>query len=594
MLKVLPEKIYSLIAAGEVIQRPSSVVKELMENSADAGATSIMLVVNDYGKTLIQVIDNGEGMTSEEAELCFLSHATSKIDSVEDLQNLSTFGFRGEALASIAACADVTLRTRKKGEETGTQVHIAASKVLEKSEAGCPQGCNISVRNLFYNIPARRKFLKSDSSEYRAIVSEFTRVALTRLDIEFRLISNSKEVITLPAGRNLKQRIADICGAPMAKQIVDIEADTSVVKIYGVIGTPQSAKKNQPNTFLFANGRFFRSPMLHKAVVKGYSNLVQEGYTPHYFIFLEVAPDAMDVNISPSKTEIKLEEEQMIFQILEAAVKEAIGKNAFAPAIDFDTEGVPMEITSGDGFTLDETEKKRVRLGERFKAPSINYDPLFNPFKEKKDEAPEYKTMESSINDDILMEEQTPYRRYLQVGKDLVATQDGEGGVMLINIARARERIFYEKYLTSVMNKECAIQEELFPKSVTLDHATFKTLMDNKEKVARLGFEIRQFGKDSIVVSGTPADFKGEKFSIEECIEEIAQYLESGDETEFFRKVALEVVRHTYFSYTETISEREAEAVVESLFKCKESATSPTGGYCIVRIGAEEIKKRML
>ena len=593
MLKVLPEKIYSLIAAGEVIQRPSSVVKELMENSADAGATSIMLVVNDYGKTLIQVIDNGEGMSAEEAELCFLSHATSKIDSVEDLQNLSTFGFRGEALASIAACADVTLRTRKKGEETGTQVHIAASKVLEKSEAGCPQGCNISVRNLFYNIPARRKFLKSDSSEYRSIVSEFTRVALTRLDIEFRLISNSKEVMTLPAGRNLKQRIADICGAPMAKQIVDIKADTSVVKIYGVIGTPQSAKKNQTNTFLFANGRFFRSPMLHKAVMKGYSNLVQEGSTPHYFIFLEVAPDAMDVNISPSKTEIKLEEEQMIFQILEAAVKEAIGKNAFAPAIDFDTEGVPMEITSGDGFTLDETDKKRVRSGERFKAPSINYDPLFNPFKDKKVEVAGYKTVESSINEN-LMEEQTPYRKYIQVGKELVATQDGEGGVMLINIARARERIFYEKYLNSINNKECAIQEELFPKSVTLDHATFKTLMDNKEKVARLGFEIRQFGKDSIVVSGTPADFKGEKFSIEECIEEIAQYLESGDESEFFRKVALEVVRHTSFSYTETISEKEAEAVTESLFKCKESATSPTGGYCVVRIGADEIKKRML
>ncbi|MBR4806013.1 MAG: hypothetical protein IK042_05880, partial [Bacteroidales bacterium] len=252
-----------------------------------------------------------------------------------------------------------------------------------------------------------------------------------------------------------------------------------------------------------------------------------------------------------------------------------------------------MEITSGDGFTLDETEKKRVRLGERFKAPSINYDPLFNPFKEKKVETPAYKTVESSINDN-LMEEQAPYRRYLQVGKDLVATQDGEGGVMLINIARARERIFYEKYLNSVMNKECAIQEELFPKSVTLDHATFKTLMDNKEKVAGLGFEIRQFGKDSIVVSGTPADFKGEKFSIEECIEEIAQYLESGDETEFFRKVALEVVRHTNFSYTETISEREAEAVMESLFKCKESATSPTGGYCVVRVGADEIKKRML
>ena len=276
MLKVLPEHIYSLIAAGEVIQRPASVVKELMENSADAGATSIMLVVSDYGKTLIQVIDNGCGMTSEEAGLCFLSHATSKIDSVEDLQNLSTFGFRGEALASIAACADVTLKTRKRGLETGAEVHISGGKVLETTEIACPEGCNIAVRNLFFNIPARRKFLKSDSSEYRMIVSEFTRVALTRLDIEFRLISNSKEVITLPRGRNLKQRLTDLFGSAIGKQLIDLSVETTVVKVYGIIGTPQSAKKTQQNTFLFANGRYFRSPMLHKAVLKGYGNLIPE------------------------------------------------------------------------------------------------------------------------------------------------------------------------------------------------------------------------------------------------------------------------------------------------------------------------------
>ena len=397
MLKVLPESIYSLIAAGEVIQRPSSVVKELMENSADAGATSIMLVVSDYGKTLIQVIDNGCGMDKEEASLCFLSHATSKIDSVEDLQNLSTFGFRGEALASIAACADVTMKTRKKGLETGTQVHIAGGKVLETQEIACPEGCNIAVRNLFYNIPARRKFLKSDNSEYRMIVSEFTRVALTRLDIEFRLISNSKEVITLPKGRNLKQRISDLYGSAIGKQLIDVAADTTVVKVSGIAGTPQSAKKTQQNTFLFANGRFFRSPMLHKAVLKAYGNLIPEGSTPHYFLFLEVPPQEMDVNISPSKTEIKLENEQIIFQIIEAAVKEAIGKNAFAPAIDFDTEGVPIEISTGDGFTLTPEEKKAMREGG-LRPPKIDYNPLFNPFDEEKTEKGSSYSVPSSIN----------------------------------------------------------------------------------------------------------------------------------------------------------------------------------------------------
>ncbi len=592
MLKVLPESIYSLIAAGEVIQRPASVVKELMENSADAGATSIMLVVSDYGKTLIQVIDNGTGMDAEEASICFLSHATSKIDSVEDLQNLSTFGFRGEALASIAACADVTLKTRKKGQPTGTQVHISGGKTLETTEIACPEGCNIAVRNLFFNIPARRKFLKSDNSEYRMIVSEFTRVALTRLDIEFRLISNSKEVITLPKGRNLKQRLSDLFGSAMGKQMVDISVDTTVVKISGVVGTPQSAKKTQQNTFLFANGRYFRSPMLHKAVMKAYGNLVPEGNSPHYFIFLEVPPQEMDVNISPSKTEIKLENEQVIFQIMEAAVKEAIGKNAFAPAIDFDTEGVPLEISNGDGFTLSPEEKKIMQQGG-LRPPKINYDPLFNPFEEeKKQEGSSYRNIPSNINSQLM--EEPEERRILQIDKNLVAVADKDGGLIIFNVARARQRIFYERYLKSLTEKKCQIQEELFPKTVSLDHSSFTTLMDNVEKVRSLGFEIRQFGKDCVVVSGTPADFRGEKFSVEECIEEIARYIEEGDSTELYRKAALDIVRRSNFSYTANISEKEAGAVIDELMNCKDSATCPTGGYTFLKISAEEIRKKML
>ena len=589
MLKVLPESIYSLIAAGEVIQRPASVVKELMENSADAGATSIMLVVSDYGKTLIQVIDNGGGMDKEEAGLCFLSHATSKIDSVEDLQNLSTFGFRGEALASIAACADVTMKTRKRGQETGTQVHISGGKTLETTEIACPEGCNIAVRNLFFNIPARRKFLKSDNSEYRMIVSEFTRVALTRLDIEFRLISNSKEVITLPKGRNLKQRITDLYGTATGKQLIDVAADTTVVKVSGITGTPQSAKKTQQNTFLFANGRFFRSPMLHKAVLKAYGNLIPEGSTPHYFLFLEVPPQEMDVNISPSKTEIKLENEQIIFQIIEAAVKEAIGKNAFAPAIDFDTEGVPIEISNGDSFTLTPEEKQAARQGG-LRQPKIDYNPLFNPFEEEK-KAKSY-SIPSSINGKL--SEEPEQRRILQIDKNIVTLSDGKGGLVIVNIARARQRIFYERYLKSMLGHECQIQEELFPLTVTADHSSYTTLIDNVEKVRSLGFEIRPFGKDCIVVSGTPADFKGEKFSVEDSIEELATYIEDGSETELFQKAAEQIIRRSNFSYTADISEREAGAVIDELFLCQDPATSPAGGYTFIRISAEEIKQKML
>ena len=378
----------------------------------------------------------------------------------------------------------------------------------------------------------------------------------------------------------------------MGKQIVDINVDTTVVKLRGVIGTPQSAKKTQQNTFLFANGRYFRSPMLHKAVLKGYSNLIPEGNAPHYFIFLEVPPQEMDVNISPSKTEIKLENEQVIFQIVEAAVKEAIGKNAFVPAIDFDTEGVPVEISTGDGFTLTPEEKRSIQQGG-LRPPKINYDPLFNPFEEeKKQEGPGYRNVPSAINDRLM--EEPAERRIIQIDRNMVAVADEKGGLVVFNIARARQRIFYERYLKSLSEKKCQIQEELFPKTVSLDHSSFTTLMDNVDKVRSLGFEIRQFGKDCVVVSGTPADFRGEKFSIEECIEEIARYIEEGDSTELFRKAALDIVRHSNFSYTADISVKEASAVIDELMLCKEPTTSPAGGYTFFRLTADEIRKKLL
>ena len=417
-------------------------------------------------------------------------------------------------------------------------------------------------------------------------------MALTRLDIEFKLISNSKEVITLPRGRNLKQRLTDLFGSAMGKQMVDISVDTSVVKLSGVIGTPQSARKTQQNTFLFANGRFFRSPMLHKAVMKGYSNLIPEGTSPHYFIFLDVPPHEMDVNISPSKTEIKLENEQVIFQIVEAAVKEAIGKNAFVPAIDFDTEGVPIEISTQDGFTLTPEEKRVMQQGG-FRPPKIDYDPLFNPFEEeKKQDGSGYRNVPSAINDRLM--EEPEERRIIQIDRNIIAIADEKGGLAVFNIARARQRIFYERYLRSMMDRKCQIQEELFPKTVSLDHSSFTTLMDNVEKVRSLGFEIRQFGKDCVVVSGTPADFKGEKFSVEECIEEIARYIEDGDETEMFRKAAEDIIRRSNFSYSADISEREALTVIDELMLCKEPATSPGGGYTFFKLTAEEIKKKLL
>lgn len=592
MLKVLPDYVYNLIAAGEVIQRPASVVKELVENSVDSGATSIMLVINDCGRTLIQVIDDGCGMTEEEAGLCFLSHATSKIDTADDLQHIKTFGFRGEALASIAACADVTLKTRKRGEEIGTEIHIAASTADNKEKISCPEGTNIAVRNIFYNIPARRKFLKSDNSEYKQIVSEFTRVALTRLDLDFKMISNSREVMHLTPAKNLKQRIAQISGLSVVKQLIDIQVDTRVVKLSGYIGNPESAKKIQQNQYLFANGRFFHSAILRKAILEGFSNLIPDGYVPSFFIFFDVKPEETDVNIHPAKTEIKFENEQVIFEILKAAVKEAIGKNAFAPAIEFGTDGVPQEISSADGFTMSKDERENYRaMGIR--APHIDYDPLFNPFNANSSGGPAAGRTATAGSGEI---KEGGEIKVLQIRGEFLVTPSNEG-LMLVSVPRARARIFYEKYLDSILNSAPAIQEELFPKTVDLNPASFSVLMDNATALKDIGFDIRQFGKNCILVYGTPSDFNGEKLEIEDLMIELAEELADGNKNldEIFKKnIALEVVRHSDFSLKRALTEKESCELIGSLLKCKEPAVSPLGGYCMITITAEELKKKLL
>ncbi len=593
MLKVLPEKIYNLIAAGEVIGRPASVVKELLENSADAGATSITLIINDYGKTLIQVIDNGSGMDREEAQLCFLSHATSKIEEIEDIEKITTFGFRGEALASIAACSEVTLKTRKRGEDIGTEVKIASSKIEECKVVSTPQGCNIAVRNLFYNIPARRKFLKSDNWEYQQILNEFIRVALTRLEIGFKLISNSKEIYNLQPLSSLKQRIAELNNTShlkISKELIDISVDTSIVKISGCIGTPNSAKKRQNNTLFFANGRFFKSHILHKAVINGYSNIIQEGYIPSYYIFLEVPNGELDVNISPSKTEIKFENEQAIFQILEASIKESIGKNAFAPIIDFNTDGVPQEITSGDGFTLTQEERENyTKIGIR--KPKIDYDPLFNPFEERKSITPHSNCTLEEGTTPIYKEN----NKFLIIDNNTIAFVDSQtNSVNILNITRAKERIFYEQYLKSIYQSNVAIQQELFPTTLTLNEPLYNILIENKEYLANIGFEIREFGKNCIAVSGTPAHFNGEKFSIEECVEEIAEQLLEEKKEIKIESIALNIIKHTNFSMKIAPTAKFIEELLYQLESCSQTNISPKGGYIMFGITQEEIKNRLL
>ena len=359
-----------MIAAGEVVQRPASVVKELMENAVDAGADQVTVVIQDAGRTLIQVIDNGCGMSPDQAVLCFERHATSKLHTAEDLQNILTFGFRGEALASIAAVAEVTLKTRREEDEVGCQVEFADSQHLATNETATPRGANFSVRNLFYNVPARRKFLKSDQAEFKHIVSEFTRVALTRPDVGFTLTHNGKDVYVLRPAKSLKFRIQDVLGTHIANDVVDIKADTSVAGISGFVGRPDAAKKGLGNQYFFVNGRFFKSPYLHKAVMKAYENLIPDGVTPSYFIYLEVDPQTVDINIHPTKTEIKFENDSVLFQILFACIKESLGRNSFGDSIDFDREGVPEIPAFGKSFY----ESHQVS------EPQSGLDPTYNPF----------------------------------------------------------------------------------------------------------------------------------------------------------------------------------------------------------------------
>ncbi len=369
-LKILPGNIANMIAAGEVVQRPASVVKELVENAVDAGAEQISVIVKDSGRTLIQVIDNGKGMTPDEAVLCFERHATSKIATAEDLEDITTFGFRGEALASIAAVAEVTLKTRTEDEEVGCQVEFAASVHNSTTEVAAPKGTNIAVRNLFYNVPARRKFLKSDNVEFKHIVEEFTKVALTRPQTGFTLSHNGKEVFVLKPAKSLKFRIMDLLGASVAGDVVDVTADTSVVSLRGFAGRPDTARKTLGNQFFFVNGRYFRSPYLHKAVMKAYEGMVADGVTPSYFIYLDVDPHSVDVNISPTKSEVKFEDDSFIFQVVYASVKETLGKNSFAGGIDFSNPEAGDMPVLGAHFSEYQPES----------IPQVAVDSGYNPF----------------------------------------------------------------------------------------------------------------------------------------------------------------------------------------------------------------------
>lgn len=617
-----------MIAAGEVVQRPSSVVKELMENAVDAGAGQITVILKDAGRTLIQVIDNGCGMSPDEAVVCFERHATSKIATAEDLMDITTFGFRGEALASIAAVSEVTLKTRKAEDEVGCQVQFADSKHVSTDEVSAPVGSSFSVRNLFYNVPARRKFLKSDNVELKHVIEEFTHVALTRPEIGFTLIHNDKDVYVLKPAKSLKYRIQDLLGNNVVSQVVDLNVDTSIVNVHGYVGRPDLAKKTLGNQFFFVNGRYFRSPYLHKAVMNAYENLLPQGATPSYFIYLEMDPHRLDVNISPTKTEVKFEDDSVIFQTMYACVKEALGRNSFGASIDFDLADTPeMPMFSND------FEKFRPETHQ----PDVNIDPDYNPFDAPAaggrtfggnafggnagfdggfNEMPDFPATFQGVPD-TETKQQTfgsgtsrfvePREDYGKLFEERVSSQPSviviqkkfiasvvKGGLLFVNIRRARERVLYERFLKALSGGEHVCQSALFPVRVEVGADNRLVFDEHADLLKSLGFDITPFGNDTIVVNGMPEGFQVDRNSVEAAMADVLIVLtdnhtalpgmmESSMAEKFAKMGASEG--------KPVESPVEARSLMDALFACSNSEYTSNGRKIMTVMSPEDIDK---
>ena len=600
-LKILPRNIADMIAAGEVVQRPASVVKELMENAVDAGADQISVTVTDAGRTLIQVIDNGCGMSPDDAVLCFERHATSKIATAEDLQEITTFGFRGEALASIAAVADVVLKTRREEDEVGVEVHISGSEHLSTREVAAPKGSNFAVRNLFYNIPARRKFLKSDTVEFRHIVEEFQRVALTRPEIGFSLIHNGRDIHILKPAKSLKFRVTDLVGPHVVGEVMDIEAETTLVRIHGFVGRPDAAKKTLGKQFFFVNGRYFRSPYLHKAVMKAYESLIPEGTTPSYFIFLEVEPSTIDVNIHPTKTEIKFEEDSVIFQTLYACVREAMGRGSVAGSIDFDNPEAREMPVMGTRFG----EYRPVSI------PTAGVDPTYNPFTtgDKFLDERDFHTERPSYGEPVrpsqvvdkhedygkLFEDRTmPSAQVLVVQGKYILSQSASG-VMVVNVRRARERILFDRFLKLLGREAHVSQTALFPVRVNVG-VQGRLLFDaHADLLKRLGFDIEAFGTDAVVVNGVPEGYSSEAGKVQTMVGDLLLILsdDHGGLPEMMEQALAQKFAVLGASGGEKLSSPvEAQRLVDALFSSDNPEFTSSGRRIVSILPLDELDKR--
>ena len=581
VIHLLPDSVANQIAAGEVIQRPASVIKELVENAVDAGATTIHVVVVDAGRTSIQVIDDGKGMSETDARLSFERHATSKIAKADDLFALHTMGFRGEALASIAAVAHVELQTRREADEIGSCIRIAGSKVVSQEPVSCPVGSNFKVENLFFNVPARRKFLKSNATELSNILTAFERIVLVYPDIHFTLHHNGTEMLNLKTG-SLLQRISDVFGRQYSQDLLPVEVHTAMCSITGFISKPEGARKKSGHDYFFVNGRYMKHPYFHKAVVTAYDRLIPEGMQVPYFLYFEVNPNDIDVNIHPTKTEIKFENEQAIWQILTAAVRDALGKFCEVPAIDFDTQGSP-DIPLYDP-------------ARQVAPPQPHYNPDYNPFKssshsssweslyeglEKKPSsapAPEEGEMFGPTDDtqtpETILSEKSP-SHYQYKGKYLMTAV--KSGLMIIDQHRADMRILYERYMEQMTNHTANTQKLLFPEVVQLAPSEVVLLGKLLPELTNLGFELSDLGGNSFAVNGVPSGLDGL-----DPVQLVRQLVDdSGTITSQVKslnaQLAMSLARHAAIPYGQLLNNEEIENIINQLFACSNVNYTPDG-----------------
>lgn len=587
IIQLLPDNIANQIAAGEVIQRPASAVKELLENAIDAGATEIKLIVTDSGKSLIQVIDNGKGMSPMDARIAFERHATSKIRDIEDLFHIRTMGFRGEALASIAAVAQVELKTRRKEEETGTYLEIENSKVIKQEPVACPPGTSIAMKNLFFNIPARRNFLKSNASELKHIHDEFVRVAMAFPQIFFSFTSNGQQVYHLEKG-SFKQRIVQLLGNHLNAKLVSVNESTDYLNITGFVGKPETARKTRGDQYFFVNNRFIRSPYLHHAVMSAYQDLIPADSFPMYALRIEINPEHIDVNVHPTKQEIKFEDEKLVYAFVQAAVKHALAQFSITPTLDFDLdpsiqhmEAISQPVTdykrekiTGSEIYRTFTEKHQAHLVK----PTATSGMLYNPFtRETITPVADYfaEAPKPPVFKELKAEDSG--KKLIQLLNTYIVTASSKG-IMLIHQQYAHERILYERYQEVFSNRPIAIQQSLFPATIQLSQADSVLLQELLPELHLLGYDIRPFGKDSFIIHGTPADTgSGNEQDVAEKILEqyknFSSQLTLGKREKLIRGLA---AQHAVKAGT-PLSDDEMKKLVEELFACNFPNITPGG-----------------